>query len=136
MQDLLAGRIDYVCTSVSTALPEIGAKKVKAIAALTRGRSPIVPALPTADEQGVTGFDASVWYGLMLPKEIPKVPLDDFVEATLLMMSTRSVVEHLKENGATLVAPERRLPAYMQTFVEREIEKWGAAVKAAGLTPN
>lgn len=136
MQDLLAGRIDYICTSVVTAVPQIEAKKVKAIAVLTKGRSPIVPAVPSAHEQGVTDFDASVWYGLMLPKGPPKVVVDDLIEATLLMMNTRSVVERLRENGATLVAPERRLPGYMQTFVAREIEKWGATVKAAGLTPE
>ena len=136
MQDLLAGRLDYVCTSVATAAPQIEARKVKAIATLARDRSPIVPALPSAHEQGVADFDASVWYGLLLPKGTPVGIVDRLVEATLLAMNTRSVVERLKDNGATLVAPERRLPAYMRTFVEREIAKWGAAIKAAGVTPE
>src|SRR5438105_2876513 len=58
MPDLLAGRIDYICEPVQTALPLIEQKTVKAIATLTRDRSAVLPDLPTAHEQGVADFDA------------------------------------------------------------------------------
>src|SRR5690349_16904272 len=68
MADLIAGRVDYVCNIASTVGQAIEAKQVKAIAALTRERSPTLPDLPTAHEQGLTGFDAYTWNAVLLPK--------------------------------------------------------------------
>jgi tripartite-type tricarboxylate transporter receptor subunit TctC len=133
MQDLLAGRIDYQCTGVSTALPQIEAGKVKAIAVLTRDRSPLVPQFASAHEQGAAEFDASVWYGLMLPKGAPAAIVRKLHEATLTAMTMPSIEKILKDNGGTMVAPTRRSGEYFQEFVVREIDKWGAAVKAAGV---
>src|SRR5262245_23818155 len=133
MQDLLAGRIDYQCTGVSTAMAQVEAGKIKALAVLTRDRSPIVPAFASAHEQGVTDFDASVWYSLFVPKSTP-APIVHKVRALILTaMTTPSVAERLKENGATVVAPARREPDYLLPFLESDIARWGAAVKAAGI---
>ena len=133
MQDLLAGRIDYQCTGVSTALPQIEAGKVKAIAVLTRDRSPLVPQFPSAHEQGVSEFDASVWYGLLLPKGVPVAIAQTLRTATLATMAEPAIGKNLKDSGGTLVSSARRSPDYMRDFVAREIEKWGAAVKSAGV---
>ena len=71
MQDLLAGRVDYQCPSGPTAMPQITGKTVKAIAILSKNRSPSLPDLPSAHEQGLTGFDIPSWYALFLPKDTP-----------------------------------------------------------------
>src|SRR6478735_9304810 len=71
MQDLLAGRVDYQCPSAPTAMPQITGKTVRAIAILTKNRSPSLPDLPSAHEQGLTGFDIPSWYALFLPKGTP-----------------------------------------------------------------
>ena len=68
MQDLLAGRVDYQCPSAPTAMPQITGKTVKAIAILSRNRSPSLPDLASAHEQGLTDFDIPSWYALFLPK--------------------------------------------------------------------
>ena len=133
MQDLLAGRIDYQCTGVSTAMAQVDAGKIKALALLTRDRSPIVPSFPSAHEQGVTGFDASVWYSLFVPKSTPTPIVQKLRAVTLTAMSTPAIADRLKENGATVVAPARREPGYLLPFLETDIARWGAAVKAAGI---
>jgi len=136
LQDLLAGRLDYQCTGVSTAMAQIEAGKIKALAMLTRDRSPIVPTLASAHEQGVTDFDASVWYSLFLPKGTPAPIVRKLRAVMLAAMDMPSVQQRLQESGATVVAPARRTESYLQGFLEADIKKWGEAVKAAGLTPD
>ena len=69
MQDLIAGRIDYFCTLSGTVASQIEGKLVKPIANLSRERSPMLPALATAQEQGLKDFDASTWFGFFVPAE-------------------------------------------------------------------
>jgi len=71
MQDMLAGRIDYQCPSAPTAIPQMEAGTVKALAILSRNRSASMPSLPSAHEQGLTGFDIPTWYALFLPAGTP-----------------------------------------------------------------
>src|SRR5712671_5542817 len=71
MQDLVAGRVDYACPSAPVALPQIEGKTVKALAILSRNRSPNMPDLPSAHEQGLNDFDVPSWYALFLPKATP-----------------------------------------------------------------
>jgi len=71
MQDLQAGRIDYMCDVISTALPQIEGKTVKAMAVLNRDRTPVLPDLPTAQEAGLSNFEAPGWFALFLPKGTP-----------------------------------------------------------------
>jgi tripartite-type tricarboxylate transporter receptor subunit TctC len=136
MQDLLAGRLDYQCTGVSTAMAQIEAGKIKALAMLTRDRSPIVPTLASAHEQGVTDFDASVWYSLFLPKGTPAPIVQKLRAVMLAAMDMPSVQQRLQESGGTVVSPARRTDDYLHRFLEADIKKWGEAVKAAGLTPD
>ena len=134
MQDLIGGRIDYQCANVGPAVPQIEGNLVKAIAILTKNRTPILPALPSAHEQGLANFEAFIWYALFLPKGTPAAIVQKLNAATIATMNTPSVQERLKEVGADLVAPERRSPDYLAGFVESEIEKWAAPIKAAGVT--
>src|SRR5262249_26355919 len=68
MQDLIAGRIDYQCPVITPVLPQIQSNLVKVIATLTKHRTPILPSLPTAQEQGLNGFEAYIWFAIFLPK--------------------------------------------------------------------
>src|SRR5947209_3442967 len=68
MQDLMGGRIDYFCDIIVTAVPHVQAGNVKAIAILSPSRSPMLPDVRTADEQGLANLDTANWYGLFLPK--------------------------------------------------------------------
>jgi tripartite-type tricarboxylate transporter receptor subunit TctC len=133
MADLVAGRVDYVCNIASTVGQAIEAKQVRAIAALTRERSPILPDLPTAHEQGLVGFDAYTWNAVFLPKGTPPALVKRLNQALVAVMDNPAFRERLHALGLIVVAPERRTPAYLQAFVENEIEKWAAPIKASGV---
>ena len=132
-QDLIGGRIDYVCPIASTAIPHVDSGRVKTLAIL-KSRSPILPNLATAQEQGLAGFEAFFWDGFFLPKGTPAAIVKRLHDATVGVMETPSVAGKLKEIGAEFVTPDRRSPEYLQKFVEREIEKWAGPIKASGLT--
>src|SRR6266436_6006606 len=94
----------------------------------------LIPELATAHEQGLTDFEAITWAGFFLPKGTPVEIVNKLHAATVEMMDAPAFAERMHELGVTLVAPERRSPEYLQKFVEREIEKWGAPIKAAGIS--
>lgn len=136
MQDLIAGRTDYWCPDTSNAIPHIESKAVKAIAILSRDRSPSLPSLASAHEQGLTNFEASNWFAFFLPRGTPAAIVQKLHDAAGATLNTPAVQTRIKEVGADLVAPERRSPEYLQEFVKSEIEKWGAVIKAAGVSAN
>jgi tripartite-type tricarboxylate transporter receptor subunit TctC len=133
MQDLIAGRIDYFCTLSGTVASQIESKLVKPIAILSRERSPMLPDLATAQEQGLKDFEASTWFGFFFPKRTPEAIIRRLHDATVAAIDTPAVVERLKEVGAIPVAPERRSTDYLQTFVASEIAKNATPIKAAGI---
>jgi len=134
MQDLLGGRIDYVRNIVTTAISQIEGKLIKPMAILGKNRTPILPNVPSAADQGLPDLDAAAWYAFFLPKGTPAPIVQKLREATIATIETPAVQERLKEIGADLVAPERRSTDYLTKFVVSEIERWGAPLKAAGVT--
>ena len=137
LPDLLAGRIDYLCSVVSPNItPHVASNSVKAIAVLSKKRAPVLQNVPSASEQGLADFEGSTWLAFFLPKGTPDAIVRKFNSATREAMATPWVQAKLGELGAELVAPERRSPEYLQQFVASEIEKWAALIKAAGVTPQ
>jgi tripartite-type tricarboxylate transporter receptor subunit TctC len=136
MQDLIAGRIDYQCANLAPALGQIEDHQVKAIAVLGRRRTALMPSLPTADEQGLTGFDAVLWYGIFLPKGTPTEIVQKFNAAVIATLDTPSLRERMKQVGAELAAPDQRSSEYLGKLVESEIVKWAGPIKASGVTAD
>ena len=134
MQDLTAGRIDFMCEIVTTALPQIQGGSVKAVATLTKTRSPVLPDVPTAQEGGLKDFEAYTWNAFFLPKNTPEAIVRRLHEATVSAIDTPAVRERLEGLGATIVPPERRSPEYLASFVRSEIEKWAAPIKSSGVS--
>jgi len=133
MADLIAGQVHYMCSNSAGALPQIASGTVKGIALLARERSSLMPTLATANEQGLKDFEAITWTGFFLPKGTPPEMVDKLHAATVQMMGTPALAERMHELGVTLVSSDRRSPQYLADFVAREIEKWGAPIKAAGI---
>jgi tripartite-type tricarboxylate transporter receptor subunit TctC len=134
LQDLIGGRIDYTCNFPAAALPLVEAKQVTALAVLGKDRSPSMPALATAQEQGLANVEAATWNAIFLPKGTPAPIVRKLHDAMVGTLDTPAVQERLKEIGATVAAPDRRSPEYLQRLVESEIAKWAAVIKAAGVT--
>jgi tripartite-type tricarboxylate transporter receptor subunit TctC len=136
MQDLIAGRIDYQCPDTPIAIPQIESMRIKPIAILTRDRSPNLPALASAREQGLTDFQASNWFAMFLPKGTPAPIVRKLHDTTVAAMDTPAVQLQMREIGADLVTSERRSPEYLRKFVAAEIEKLAAPIKASGASIN
>ena len=133
MQDLIAGRIDYMCEAIQGAAPQVLAGNVKGIAILAPARSPAVPDVPTAQEQGVSGIEASAWNGFFLPKGTPDVIVRRLEKALGETLDTPRVRERMAALGLSIVPPARRGPDYLATFVQSEIARWATPIKAAGV---
>jgi tripartite-type tricarboxylate transporter receptor subunit TctC len=132
MQDLAAGRIDYLCEIVTTALPQIQGATVKPITMLSLQRSPVLPNLPTANESGLPNFEAYTWNALFLPKDAPDAIVKKLHDVAVETMKTPAVKDRLEALGAIIVPEEKMTPEYLDKFVKSEIEKWAAPIRASG----
>ena len=132
MQDLIGGRIDFIAEQISTALPQIQGKVVKAIATLGIDRAPGLEDLATADELGIKGLDCGSWSSLSFPKGTPNAIVQRLAKATNDAVETPAVRERYKSIGVTIPAAERRTPEYLAKFVPSEIERWAGPIKASG----
>jgi tripartite-type tricarboxylate transporter receptor subunit TctC len=133
LQDLMAGRLDYYCPIIAAAIGHIENKTMKAIAVLSQGRSPILPTLASAHEQGLADFEANYWNGVFLPQGTPEPIVQKLHDAVVTTIDSPSVQMRLKEIGVTVVAPERRSRDYLKKFVATEIEKWAGPIKISGV---
>ena len=131
--DLIGGQIDYLCGNLGAAAPLITGKQVKAIAVLTKSRSPLMPELASADEQGLTGIDVTTWTAIFLPKGAPRPIVDKLRDATQATMETPAIKNRMLEIGVTGVTPDRRSPEYLAKFVTDEVARWEAPIKSGGL---
>jgi tripartite-type tricarboxylate transporter receptor subunit TctC len=133
MQDLIARRVDYLCIDTPTALPQIESGAIKPIAILSHARSPSLPNVASAHEQGLTDFEASNWSALFLPRNTPAFIVQRLHDASVAAMNDPTVQARSKENGIDLVGDERRSSAYLVQFVTDEIAKWAGPIKSSGL---
>jgi tripartite-type tricarboxylate transporter receptor subunit TctC len=132
MNDLISGQVDYFCDTVSGGVPQIQSNTVKGLAYFGKTRSPALPDLPTAQEQGLAGFEAYTWNAIFAPKGTPEAIVKRLNEAAIAAMEDEGVKTRLGQLGAQIVPPERRTPGHLADFVKSEVEKWAAPIKASG----
>ncbi len=135
MQDLIAGRVDYMCDSPSTSLPQIESGLVKAIATTGPRRAASLPNVATAREQGLD-FEVTSWQGLFLPKGTPAPIVGRLEQALDQTLESPAVRERFQAIGEDVITPERRGSAYLAKFVASEIEKWSGPIRASGVTTD
>jgi tripartite-type tricarboxylate transporter receptor subunit TctC len=136
MQDLIGGRIDYMCDTIQTGAIQANAHAVKGIAVMSPRRVPIIPDLPTTGEQGVPGVEATVWNAFFLPKGTPEAIVRRLNKATGDMLDDPATRKRLEEFGLVVVPPEQRSPEYLAKFLPEEIARWGKVIKAAGISAD
>lgn len=134
LQDLEGGRIDYMCDVMTTAKPPIDSGAVKGIAVLDSKRSPAMPNLPSAAEQGFPGLVAYTWNAIFLPKNTPAAIVKTLHDAALAAMHTPAVRERLNGLGAEVVPDSETSPQYLGGFVKSEITKWAVPIKASNVS--
>jgi tripartite-type tricarboxylate transporter receptor subunit TctC len=133
MQDLTAGRIDYLCDSPSTSKPQIDGGFVKAIATTGEQRWYTLAQVPTVREQGVD-FVVITWQGLFLAQNTPEPIVRELNAALSKALDLSLVREHFTQLGEQITPPERRSPEYLRKFVADEIMRWSGPIKASGVT--
>jgi tripartite-type tricarboxylate transporter receptor subunit TctC len=136
MQDLLGGRIDFMCEQVSTAFPQIQSGAVKALVTLGPARASVLPELPTAQELGLSDLDCSAWSAFVFPKGTPDSVVRRLAAATSEVVDTALTRERFASVGVTVAAPERRSPEYLARFISRELEKWAGPIAASGASAD
>jgi tripartite-type tricarboxylate transporter receptor subunit TctC len=134
MQDLLGGRIDYMCNPISVSLGQVEAGLVKAIAVLSPHRYDLAPNLATAAEQGLKDFDADSWAAFFVPKGTPATIVQRLARATSEALDTPSVRRRYLGVGLRVPPPEQRSTEYLTKLVPADIEKWAGPIKASGVS--
>jgi tripartite-type tricarboxylate transporter receptor subunit TctC len=132
MQDLIGGRVDYLCDIISTAIPPIQAGTVKPLAILSSRRNAALPNLATADEQGLKGFDVDAWNAFFFPKGTPDAIVRRLAKATSDVVEIPAVAKRLAEIGLQIAPLERRNPDYVAKLVKTELETWRTPLLASG----
>ncbi len=132
MNDLLGGQIDLMCDQTTNTTSQIKGGKVKAYAVTSTKRVPSLPNLPTLQEEGLKGFEVSIWHALYAPKGTPKPVIDVLVKANQAAIQDPTVKQRFADLGAESVALDRATPEYLQKFLAAEIAKWGPIIKKAG----
>ncbi len=130
--DLIAGRLDYMCNYASLAVQALGSGEVRALAVLARERSPAIPSVQTAAEQGLAGIDAYTWNAVFAPKGTPPAVVAKLNAAVSRALGTPAVRDRLAGLGLDVPPAERRTPAFLRQYVVDEIAKWGPVIKASG----
>ncbi|MGH8616836.1 MAG: Bug family tripartite tricarboxylate transporter substrate binding protein [Burkholderiales bacterium] len=130
MIDLVAGNVQLVFSTVSTALGSIQSDRVRAIAMAGNQRFELLPDIPTVAEGGLKGFEANNWYGLFAPAGTPKDILVRLHAETVKIMAMPDVKKRLLDSGinATSTTPEQ-----FAVYIDSETKKWAKVIKAANI---
>jgi tripartite-type tricarboxylate transporter receptor subunit TctC len=118
--DLIAGRVS-VLFGPPTIVSYVESGELKALAVTSRTRSPLFPKIPTVEEGGVLGYDATGWYGLLAPANTPKEIVDKIGKDVAEAMTVPLVQERLASMGA-VQGPTS--PAEFKSFIEGDTKKW------------
>jgi tripartite-type tricarboxylate transporter receptor subunit TctC len=136
MQDLLAGRIDFMVDQASNSLPQVRAGKIKAFAVTAKTRLSSAPEIPTVDEAGLPGLHVSVWYGIWAPRGTPHDIVAKLNAAMVTVLAEPAVRQRLADLGQEIAPREQQSPEALAAFHKAEAEKWWPLVKAAGIKPE
>jgi tripartite-type tricarboxylate transporter receptor subunit TctC len=134
MQDLIGGRVDYMCATIQSGAAQAKQGTVKGIAVMAEKRVPIIADLATTGEQGLPGVEASVWNAFFFPRGTPDAIVRKLNKAMSDTIDNPGIRKRLEELGLEIVSPERRTPEYLAQFLPQEIERWAKPIRQAGIS--
>ena len=130
LNDLLGGQVGASFTDVLTALPYVKTGKLRALGIATAQRSQALPELPTIAEQGVPGYDVSVFFGIVAPAGTPAERIAKLNQAFALVLASPKVRELFAAQG--LESAPDHAPAQLAKFIAAQKSAWAGVVKASG----
>ena len=128
--DVLGGQVDMMFDAVTTMTEQIKAGKVKAVGATGKVRSDVLPDVPTLNESGVSGYEATIWLGIMAPKGTPKAVVDKLNEAVSKISSQTDIKQQWAKQGAV---PLVMNPVAFDKYLQDDIAKWAGVIKSANI---
>jgi tripartite-type tricarboxylate transporter receptor subunit TctC len=131
--DVTAGYVPFMITNMITGTAQFKAGKLRAYGVTSAQRSAAAPEIPTIAEQGVPGYEAVQWYGLMAPAGTPREIISRLHKAVVGALQDPTVKERFVSSGAE---PVGNTPEEFAQLVRSEVAKWAKVVKAAGLKPE
>ena len=133
LTDLIAGHIPLMFVSNVSAMPQVKAGKVKALAVTGRTRAAVAPEIPTVAESGLPGYEVYGWYGIAAPAKTPRAVIDRLHAEVAKIARNPKMKERLAGQGLELVGNG---PEEFGAFIRAEVAKWGEVLKRAGLKPK
>jgi tripartite-type tricarboxylate transporter receptor subunit TctC len=131
LQDVIAGHVDMMFATAASVVGHIRDGTVRPLAVTTLKRTAVMPEIPTVDELGLKGFDATTWHGLVTQAKTPKEIVAALHRATVAALNDPTVKRQLADLGVDIVGSS---PEEFSAYIRSEIPKWTAIVKASGAT--
>ena len=128
--DVLGGQVEMMFDAVTTMTEQAKAGKVKALATTGKQRSEVMPDIPTVSEAGVPGYEATIWLGVMAPKNTPKAIVDKLNEAISQIVGQAEIKQTWGKQGAV---PMVMNPAQFDKYLNEDIAKWANVIKSANI---
>jgi tripartite-type tricarboxylate transporter receptor subunit TctC len=123
---VIGGQVQMMIDAVTTMAPNVNAGQARALATTGKVRSSVLPDVPTANEAGVPGYEATIWLGLMAPTGTPKPIIDKLNNAVNALVKRPDVVKLWSDQGAV---PMSMTPAEFDKYLRGDIVKWAEVVK-------
>ena len=133
MNDVLGGIVKVSFVGVPNALPNLGTGKIKALAVSTKKRYADLPDVPTLDEAGVKGYDATIWLGLLAPPGTPRDIVDKLNGSITRILSTPEAKKLMASAGVDVATSS---PEEFGRLMHTEFDRWGKIVRETGMTVN
>ena len=132
LNDLLGGQVSMSFTDILTALPYIKAGKLRAIGLASAQRSEALPDLPTLSEQGLQGYDVSVFFGIVAPKDTPADVVNTLNQAFKTALYDPTIKQTLRSQG--IVEAQDQTPQGLAAFITTEVPKWRELITSANVS--
>jgi tripartite-type tricarboxylate transporter receptor subunit TctC len=129
MNDLIGGHVQMFFDLLPSSLPQIRTGKVRALGNAGARRPVALPDLPTVGEQGLPGFDASSWMGLVAPAKTPAPVLAKLSDQIAKVLKEPDVIARIRELGSE---PGHAFGAAFGTFMQAETAKWAEVIRTSG----
>lgn len=128
--DVIGGQVDVMFDAVTTMSEQVKAGKVKALATTGRQRSEVLPDVPTLNEAGVPGYEATIWLGLMAPRGTPRAVVDQLNGAVSKIVGQPEIRQLWGKQGAV---PMVMTPEAFDKYARDDIAKWASVIKSANI---
>ena len=130
LTDVVGGQVQMMCTSPLAALPHVKSGRLRALGVTGRTRSSAAPSVPTVAEQGVPGFQSTLWYALIAPAATPRAIIDKLYAETVKVLKLPDVIEQISTQGAQAIGSS---PQETAKFIQDEIARWTKLIERAGI---